>query len=184
MKNIVVIGAGDLGKEVVWLIEDINKAKPTYLILGFLDDDWTKDTEFFYGYQVLGNTDKLEELNKKYHCSAVIAIRDGKIRQSIVSSHSKFDRWETIVHPTSVIASSVIIGKGCIFFPHVTVSVDTCLGLSNLLYIHSTICNDCNLGDYVSVMANAVVPEHAEIEDFTFVDSNKSLEPHSYFMGR
>ena len=42
MKNIVIIGAGDLGKEVVWMIEDINKRKPTYLIMGFLDDDVEK----------------------------------------------------------------------------------------------------------------------------------------------
>ena len=42
MKNIVIIGAGDLGKEIVWLIEDINKVKPTYVILGFLDDDTNK----------------------------------------------------------------------------------------------------------------------------------------------
>ena len=47
MKNIVIIGAGDLGKELVWLIEDINKVRPTYLILGFLDDDLSKDTYSF-----------------------------------------------------------------------------------------------------------------------------------------
>ena len=63
MKNIVIIGAGDLGKEVVWLIEDINRVKPTYLILGFLDDDMSKNTYSFCGYRVLGGTDKLEELN-------------------------------------------------------------------------------------------------------------------------
>jgi pyrroline-5-carboxylate reductase len=34
MKNIVIIGAGDLGKELVWLIEDINKVNQTHVILG------------------------------------------------------------------------------------------------------------------------------------------------------
>ena len=77
MKNIVIIGAGDLGKELVWLIEDINRREPTYLILGFLDDDMSKDTYSFYGYKVLGGTDKLEELNRKTPYSAVMAIQDG-----------------------------------------------------------------------------------------------------------
>lgn len=184
MKNIVIIGAGDLGKEIVWLIEDINKNKPSFLILGFLDDDWSKETQFFYGYKVLGKTDKLEELQRMYHCSAVIAIRDGRIRQNIVSKHSEFNDWETIIHPTAVIASSVTIKKGCIFFPHVTVSVDTAIGVSCLFYIQSTICNDCHIGNYVSVMANATVSEHTEIEDFSLISPNISLEPHSYFMGR
>ena len=62
MKNIVIIGAGDLGKEVVWLIEDINKVSPTYVILGFLDDDTDKIGDEFYGYRVLGKVDYLTEL--------------------------------------------------------------------------------------------------------------------------
>ena len=62
MKNIVIIGAGDLGRELVWLIEDINKVKPTYVILGFLDMDERKAGREFYGYEVLGTEERLEEL--------------------------------------------------------------------------------------------------------------------------
>ncbi len=179
MKNIVIIGAGDLGKELVWLIEDINKKQPTYLILGFLDDDFQKDTYSFYGYKVLGGTDKLEEVNAKTPFSAVIAIRDGSVRKKIVEAHPDFDSWETIIHPTAVIASSTKVGKGNIFFPQVTVSVDTYLGQFGLYYIHSTICNDCWIGNYVSVMANASISEHAEIASETLIPANSSIEPHT-----
>ena len=170
MKNIVIIGAGDLGKEVVWLMEDINKVCPTYLILGFLDDDKAKDGGEFYGYRVLGATDSLEELATKTPLSAVIAIQDGRIRKKIREAHSSFDAWETIIHPTSVIASTSPIGKGSIVFPHVTVSVDTKLGEFNLLYINSTICNDCKIGDYVS--------ERAEIGDECFLAAGSTVYPH------
>lgn len=179
MKNIVIIGAGDLGKEIVWLIEDINKRQPTYLILGFLDDDLKKDTYSFYGYKVLGRTDKLEELNQRTPFFAVLAIQDGKTRKKIVEAHPDFDQWETIVHPTVVIASSTKIGKGCVFFPQVTVSVDTYLGTFGLFYIHSTICNDCWIGNYVSIMANASVSEHAEVESGQLISANTTVEPHS-----
>lgn len=48
MKNLVIVGTGDLGKEIVWLVEDINRISPKYQILGFLDDDAAKQgTEFF-----------------------------------------------------------------------------------------------------------------------------------------
>ena len=184
MKNIVIIGAGDLGKEIVWLIEDINKVKPTYLILGFLDDDISKTETEFFGYKVLGGTEQLKVLSIKMPLNAVIAIQDGTVRKRIVEDHPEFDNWESIIHPASVISSTSRIGKGCVFFPQTTVSVDTRLGSFCLFYIHSTVCNDCKIGDYVSVLANAVVPEHAEIEDFTQVSSNTNLEPHSYFMGR
>ena len=47
MKEIVILGAGDFGKEVAWLIEEINKRNPTYIILGYLDDDEKKIGQSF-----------------------------------------------------------------------------------------------------------------------------------------
>lgn len=178
MKNIVIIGAGDLGKELVWLIEDINRRQPTYLILGFLDDDLQKDTYSFYGYKVLGGTEKLEELYRKTPFSAVLAIQDGSIRKKIAEAHPDFDQWETVIHPTAVIAPSTRIGKGCVFFPQVTVSVDSYLGQFGLYYIHSTVCNDCWIGNYVSVMANSLVSERAEIGEGETVPAGTCAAPH------
>ena len=179
MKNIVIIGAGDLGKELVWLIEDINKVKPTYLILGFLDDDLSKNTYSFCGYRVLGGTDKLEELNARTPFSAVLAIRDGCVRKKIVEVHPDYDSWETIIHPSAVIASTSKIGKGSIFFPQVTVSVDSYLGSFGLFYTHSTICNDCWIGNYVSIMANTSVSEHVEVAAETLLPANSCVDPHT-----
>ena len=165
MKNIVIIGAGDLGKEVVWLIEDINKVKPTYVILGFLDDDKEKTGKEFYGYKVLGTTEDLPVLHDKVAVSAVLAIQDGSVRKRIVETLSNFNSWETILHPSAIIADTSPLGRGSIVFPHVTVSVDTKLGDFCLFYIHSIICNDCRIGNYVSVMAGAMVSERAFVSN-------------------
>lgn len=178
MKNIVIIGAGDLGKEIVWLIEDINKRQPTYLILGFLDDDKEKSGTEFYGYKVLGGTEQLRELSSKMPLSAVVAIQDGSIRKKIVEEHPEFDHWETIIHPTAVIASTTSVGDGSVFFPQVTVSVDSELGSFGLYYIHSIICNDCLIGDYVSIMSGASISEHAEIGDECFIAAGACIYPH------
>lgn len=177
MKNIVIIGAGDLGKELVWLIEDINKRNPTYLILGYLDDDISKNTYSFNGYRVLGDTSKLEELNKSTPFSAVLAIGDGKTRRKIVEMHPGFDSWETIIHPTAVIASSTKIGKGCIVFPHVTASVDSYFGKFCLIHIHAVVCNDCWIGNYASVMANATISEYAQIESESTICVGETILP-------
>ena len=178
MKNIVIIGAGDLGKEIVWLIEDINRIKPTYLILGFLDDDMTKRKKTFYGYDVLGSIGELEQLGEKKSFSAVIAIQDGSVRRRIVEEHLAFIKWESIIHPTAMIASTSSVGIGSIVFPQVTVSVDTKLGAFNLLYIHATVCNDCRLGDWVSVMSGASVSEHAVVGEESFLAAGSCIYPH------
>lgn len=178
MKNIVIIGAGDLGKELVWLIEDINKREPTYLILGFLDDDISKQNKTFYGYRILGKISELQDLASKTPLSAVIAIQDGSARKTIVKNNKGFHNWESIIHPSAVVASTSYIGKGCILFPHVTVSVDSTLGSFGLYYIHSTVCNDCKIGDYVSVMSGASVSEHAVIGDECFLAAGSTVYPH------
>ena len=178
MKNIVIIGAGDLGKEVVWLIEDINKREPTYVILGFLDDDKDKFGGEFYGYKVLGSVSDLEAINSRTQSSAVIAIQNGNVRKKIVEEHHSFNSWESIIHPTAVIASTSPVGIGSVVFPQVTVSVDTKLGDFNLYYIHSTICNDCKIGNYVSIMSGASVSERAEVGDECFLAAGSCVYPH------
>ncbi len=178
MRNIVIIGAGDLGKEIVWLIEDINRIHPTYLILGFLDDDVRKLKSDFYGYRVLGGTKNLETLNQRNPFSSVLAIQDGSIRERIIREHPDYDQWETIIHPTAVIASSSHIGLGCVFFPYTTVSVSTCIGDFGLFYIRSTLCNDCSIGNYVSVMTGATISEHVEVGDGCFLAAGSCIYPH------
>ena len=179
MKNIVIIGAGDLGKEAVWLIEDINKLHPTYVILGFLDDDRGKREKEFFGYKVLGTTELLEDLRERMPFCAVIAIQKGADRKRIVDAHPDFHEWETIVHPTAVVAPESRTGAGCILFPRVTVSVDTRIGAFGLLYLNTTVCNDCALGAYVSVMTGAVVSEHVVIPEGTTLPAGTCIPPHT-----
>lgn len=177
MKSVVIIGAGDLGKELVWLIEDINKVKPTYVILGFLDGDENKTGKQFYGYEVLGTENRLEELERERDAYAVIAIQEGSIRRKIRDAHRGFKRWETIVHPSAVIANSVKIGVGSVFFPQVTISVDTVLGDFALCYIQSTVCNDCDVGDYVSVMSGARISERVKIGEGGYLAAGVTIYP-------
>lgn len=181
MKNIVIIGAGDLGKEIVWLIEDINKAKPTYLILGFLDDDIGKTEKEFFGYKVLGTTDRLMELAEKTPLCAVIAIQNGETRKRIAEAHPLFGKWENIIHPTAVIADSTTMGKGNVFFPQTAVSVDSKLGNFGLYYLHASVGNDSTIGDYVSVMLNVSVSDHVVVESQSYIGADKHIPAHTRF---
>ncbi len=177
MKNLVIIGAGDLGRELVWLIEDINKIKPTYVILGFLDDDPNKQSSKFYGYEVIGTTASLSKYSKTSDVYAVIAIQEGAIRKKIVESNLAFDKWETLVHPSAHIARTVNIGKGCMFFMNSIVSVDSSIGDFSLCYFSSTISNDCEIGKYVSIMSNVSVSEYVKIKDEAYLSAGSSVNP-------
>ncbi|MCR4754936.1 MAG: hypothetical protein K5868_05305 [Lachnospiraceae bacterium] len=177
MKNIVIIGAGELGKEVVWLIEDINKTNPEYLILGFLDDLNSVDT-LIDGYRVLGKVDEIENLYARNPFYAVVAIQDGTSRRRIVEEHKGYTSWETIVHPTAVLPKDTLLGDGSIVFPHVTFSIHNRLGKHGLYYLNSTVCNDCSFGDYVSIMTGVTVSEHVRIGNESYLSAGCTIYPH------
>jgi hypothetical protein len=57
VKPLIIVGAGGLGREVAWLVEDINRNTPQWDLLGFVDDGVSGST--VEGYPVLGNVDSL-----------------------------------------------------------------------------------------------------------------------------
>lgn len=179
MKNIVIIGAGDLGKEVVWLIEDINRIEPTYVILGFLDDTEEKQNKEFAGYRVLGKTEYLEELNSKIPVCAVIAVQSGEGRNKIVEEHQGFHSWENIIHPTAVIAASSTYELGNIFFPQTVVSAECKIGNFTLLYPQVTIGMNSTIRDYASLFLRVSVDDHAEVEKLATVDANNHVNAYA-----
>ena len=176
MKNIVIMGAGELGKEVLWLIEDINRIEPTWVILGFLDD--TKNLgDIVNGYPVIGAMSQLEELYNKHDFHAVIAVQNGANKAAIANKHKDFDKWTSIVHPTAVVAPESRVGEGTIIFPQVTVSVDSVIGKHCLLYIHAILCNDCMIGDYTSVMSGVSIAEHVKVGEESYLSAGCDVYP-------
>jgi len=60
MDEIVIFGAGGFGREVAWIIEDINRVGKRFELLGFVDDDPQMKGRILNGYPVLGGIEYLE----------------------------------------------------------------------------------------------------------------------------
>ena len=64
MDKICIIGAGGHGREIIQILEDINKIQNKYKILGFTDDKKELKSKIFNGYPVIGSLkyviDKIE----------------------------------------------------------------------------------------------------------------------------
>ena len=177
MKDLVIIGAGDFGKEVAWLIEDINKKNPTYNLLGFLDDDEKKSQLLINGYKCLGSISYLTELNKHNSVFAVISMQNVDVRKKIVEMIPDFQNWESLIHPLANVADTSIIGKGCIICTGNTISVNTVIGNHCVFNISATIGHDCLVGDYVSVMSGSCVCGHVVIKDCAYLATNCTIVP-------
>ena len=70
-KPIVVLGAGGLARETMWLIEAINGKSSTYRVLGYLDDDTSKHGRTLCDYAVLGGFDLIANCGEDRLCVAL-----------------------------------------------------------------------------------------------------------------
>ena len=77
MKNIVIIGAGGVGREVSLIIEKINELKATWNLIGFIDDNINSWGNVINGYPVIGGIDSLEKLSLDTY--VVIAIANYQV---------------------------------------------------------------------------------------------------------
>lgn len=177
MKDIVILGGGDFGKEVAWLIEDINKAEPTYNLIGFLDDDEKKIGQKVNGYEVLGPISSLTELDRRGPVCAVIATQDGDVRKKIAGMFPDFEGWETLIHPTANVSDTTTIGKGSIICSKISISVNTVIGEFCVFNIGIIMGHDCVIGDFVSIMSGVCITGHVRIKDGAYIATNSTVIP-------
>ncbi len=70
LKKTLIIGAGSSGEQ---LLRDIHRSHPRKIFpVGFVDDDLSKQNLYYQGIKVLGRTDQLAEIIKKYNIDTVL----------------------------------------------------------------------------------------------------------------
>ena len=154
MKDILIYGFGGFGHEVACLIQHINKEKPTWNVIGYIDDGVEVGTECKYG-KVLGNCDTLNAWDKPV--SVVIAIGSCKalevVSKKIVNPNVEFPN---IVAPNVFYfdEESVTMGKGNIVTFGCRFSCNTRLGNFNVLNGNISLGHDASMGNY-----NVMFPE-------------------------
>lgn len=148
MEKIAIIGAGGFGREVKVLIDDINKANPTYEIIGFFDDAIEKGTAV-NGLPVLG---KLANINNvDYSLKLALGIGVPTIKEKAISNikNNQID-FPSLIHPSVIMSDDdVNIGKGTII----------CAG--NIIT-----CN-IELKDFITLNLSCTIGHDTVIENFS-----------------
>ena len=177
MKDIVIYGSGGLGKEVIWLIENINSYAPTWNVLGYIVSDSYSDLigTVIYGYKVLGSEIWLSNLENEIN--VICAIGKGSVRKSIYERVAFYSNVKiaTLIDPSVRIDKTVSVGDGSIICLNCSVTVDSIIGKGVLLNINSLIGHDAKVGDYCTFLphsmaaGNTVIGECCEIGSGAFI---------------
>lgn len=148
MEDIVVIGAGDFGREVMWLIRDINKINKVWNILGFIDDNESIQGSEIDGYKIIGNINWLKQ--QKLH--VVIAISNPRVKKKIISKLVESrNSYPILIHPSVICSNNAKIDEGSIICAGNILSINNQIGKHVIVNLACTIGHDVILGDYTTV---------------------------------
>lgn len=175
MKDIAIFGVGGFGREVLALIQDINRVEPQWNIVGFFDDGYEKGL-MINGYPTLG---KVEDLNK-WETDIAIAISIGSpvIKKKILDNiHNPKVSYPTLIHPTVWIGDRnyVEIGKGCIFCAGVMITTNIAIRDFVILNLQCTVGHDSVINDYAAFMPSVNISGEVNIGEGVYVGTGAKI---------
>lgn len=177
MKDIVIIGAGGLGREVAQTIEGINLVKPFYNLRGFVvEEKYYEPDVIINGYPLLGTTEwLLNHKNEVYcHCAIGEPIPRHRIQENLTLLGCKF---ETIISPDLLMHPTVTIGEGSYIAWQCGLSVNIRIGRGVLLNGGIIVGHDVNIGDYSCIMTRTVLSGRVKIGNDVFIGGMTYIVP-------
>ena len=168
MKDIAIFGAGGFGREVLTLINDINKVEKLRNIVGFFEDGYKKGDKI-NGITVLGTTQDLNTWNKEI--SVVVAVGNPIVKKKIIDNiNNQYVDYPTIIHPTVLIGASnyVKIGKGCIICANNIITTNIEIGNFVILNLACTVGHDTVIGNYAAFMPTCNISGEVIINDCVY----------------
>lgn len=184
MKNLIIVGAGGLGRTIFdWARESIC-VRGSYQIKGFIDDN-LKSLDKFQGYPPIISTitEYLPTKDDVLVC-AIGGAAKLSICKKLLSKHVEF---VNVIHNTVRIGSNAKLGKGNVLGPNVSLGPDSEIGDFNLIQNDVIISHDVKLGDFnrldtrvlcvggiqignrVTIHSSAVLNHKVKVEDDAIV---------------
>lgn len=177
--DVIVIGAGGFGREVIDVIEAINGAAttPTWNVLGIVDDAPTDENLQrlkLRSIDYLGTVDTV--IQSEVRPCYAIGIGGTRVRRAIAKrlDDAGFNA-ATLVHPTASFGSRVRVGPGSIICAGVRITTNITIGQHVHLNLNATVGHDSELGDFVSVNPLASISGDCHVEDDVLVGVSASL---------
>lgn len=145
MKDLIIIGAGNVGAFIKYNIELFNEK---YNIVGFMDSDQDKIGSLFCDSAVF-DMNYLTKIRLDNVC-IVIAIANPQIKKKIYAELEPLNiTFPNFISKNSWISNSVNIGKGVIIYPGCSINYET------------------NIEDFVTINMNCAIGHNVTVGSFS-----------------
>lgn len=174
MKDIIIVGGGGCGREVADFIYDINKEKPTWNLLGFIDDN----EKIFEGrrtdLKLIGTVKDWKVEHDQYFAMGIASpqIKE-KVAKILMDRGAQF---VNIIHPTVRISPSAKLGNGIVIYSGAKIGSDD--DIRDFVTIQSTIIgHDVTIEPYVTVSSSCGITGGVLLKEKAFVADHACMVP-------
>nr|WP_245583828.1 NeuD/PglB/VioB family sugar acetyltransferase [Paenibacillus terrigena] len=175
--KIIIIGAGGVGKGIYQIIEDINKVKKTWDIIGFIDENEEKSKGMLFNLPVFGSIDVL---NDPFYAGVHVTFAIGnpvekmKLIEKFRVKYPKVTS-PTLIHPTAIVSNEAKIGVGTVVNALVVIEPHSYIGDFVLVYYGCMIGHDSMIEDYVSLLPQSNVSGDVVVKKCASLGSNSTI---------
>lgn len=176
MKNLYIIGAGGLGRELLSLILDIQAiAGQRWNIMGFLDDTEDPLKGKACDFSVVGT---VVDYMPKPNDVLALGIANPQAKSRLVSMlQQRGAVFENIIHPYAYLGRHNSLGEGLVIYGAFSMSVNVNIG-NFVTLLNSGLGHDVRIGDYCTISSNCNFMGNCSLDERVFVGGNVAVAPH------
>lgn len=167
-KKLIIIGAGDFGREVLAIVERINCQGNKWMLMGFVDDDPDLVGKTVGGYPVLGDLNWL--LDNDDELFVVCSLGNSETRKTIIERIDGYDhiQYATLIDPSVIIMNDSEVGEGSIIAAGTVVTVNVVIGRHSIINLNCTIGHDTITGDFFTAHPGTNISGKVTMEDASY----------------
>lgn len=172
MEKIYILGAGGFGRELLQWIKDINTAKPTWEIGGFLDDNLNALDGCKCDVKVVGT---IKDWQPKEGEVFALAFGSPELKRKIVKlMKDKGAKFVPVIHPTALLSEFTDYGEGLIMFPYSKLSCDCTVG-EFVTILSTQVGHDTVIGDYTVISGGCNIVRNVTIGEDVFLAAGVAI---------
>ena len=156
---IYILGAGATARETLNFYKNAGRFEE---VGGFIEENCKMEGLLIQGKRVI-DASRIASLPED--SIFIGAMGSPKRKRWIEEIEQKGINFDSLIHPSAIIADSVNIDKGCIIYPGVIFTCDIKIGRHTIINIGSTINHDSTIGNFVTVGPGVNIAGHVTIGD-------------------
>ena len=169
MRDLIILGTGVHGAEMAEMVERINRAGPTWRLLGFISPREDEDRAELNGSPILGPPEALAAYPD------ACLLTDNEWPRTIEIPR---ERLVSLIDPSVCVSRTARIGPGCVIYPHGYLGLNATLGVQVFCLAGCVINHDDVLEDRVVLASGVMLAGGVYVEEDCYLGQGCTVRQH------